>query len=449
MNHSKQGKRRGSCARVVVLVAALTTVALARWPRAAWADAAAGSGSTARAHRRDRGGQCGAGRGGRHGRSPGPVVERRVWPRLAGQWPSDGRRHALSRGLVDQAVPGAGGDETGRAGPRAPGRSRARSDPGDRGEESLGAFAPRCAWRTCSSTPRASTRCASTRSSTVTRVSSAACARCWRSIRARGCRAGGRARAFPIRSPATPWWRRSSKRSAAWATNGFSPSRCFAPLGVSGAALGWSDAVRARLAVGYQHGRPAEQVLLLHRPAGNLMISAAGLGRLLALQLGRGQIDGRRFLSAASIDRIERCETLPLAPPAICYGLGNWGDVSGPIPMRGHGGFIPGYQGFLRYSRQPRLRLRGFDQQLVVRERAGRHRPHDVPPPDGRRVSRQRRRAPPIPARISTSTPATTTWARPAWNSCATRPTSTPGWSSRTRAGSCTRSFPAAAAAFP
>ena len=30
--------------------------------------------------------------------------------------------------------------------------------------------------------------------------------------------------------------------------------------------------------------------------------------------------------------------------------MGNWGDVGGPMPMRGHGGFMPGYWGFLRYS---------------------------------------------------------------------------------------------------
>jgi hypothetical protein len=91
-------------------------------------------------------------------------------------------------------------------------------------------------------------------------------------------------------------------------------------------------------------------VRLLHRPAMNLMISAQGMSRLLQLLLGRGTIDGQRFLSAASIARIERSGTLPYGPPSVRYGLGNWGDVSAPVPLRGHGGFMPGYQVIYRYS---------------------------------------------------------------------------------------------------
>jgi CubicO group peptidase (beta-lactamase class C family) len=125
----------------------------------------------------------------------------------------------------------------------------------------------------------------------------------------------------------------------------------FAPLGISGATLRLDAAARARLAIGHHRGRPAEEIRLLHRPAGNLMISANAMARLLEVQLRRGVGgDGRRFLAAASIDRMERCGPLQHVPPAVCYALGNWGDVGGPVPMRGHGGYLPGYQGFYRYS---------------------------------------------------------------------------------------------------
>jgi CubicO group peptidase (beta-lactamase class C family) len=129
----------------------------------------------------------------------------------------------------------------------------------------------------------------------------------------------------------------------------FLEEEVFQPLGVRGASLRLTPQVRDRLAVGYHKRQPVGEIRLLHRPAGNLMISAEGMARLIELQLGRGQIGGRRFLSPASLDRMERCETVSHAPAPACYGLGNWGDVGGPVPMRGHGGFMPGYLGFYRY----------------------------------------------------------------------------------------------------
>ncbi len=130
----------------------------------------------------------------------------------------------------------------------------------------------------------------------------------------------------------------------------FLQEQVFAPLGIEGAALRLEPEVRTRLAVGHHRRGPLNQIMLLHRPAGNLMISAAGVARLIQMQLGRGLIDGRRFLQASSIDRMEHCGTMPSAPVTACYGMGNWGDVVGPLPMRGHGGFMPGYFTNYRYS---------------------------------------------------------------------------------------------------
>jgi CubicO group peptidase (beta-lactamase class C family) len=124
----------------------------------------------------------------------------------------------------------------------------------------------------------------------------------------------------------------------------------FVPLGIRSASLRLTPAARARLAPGFDRQRPQPYVRLLHRPALNLMISAADLSRLLLVMLNRGTIDGRRFLTEASIDRIERSGTLSYGPPTVRYGLGNWGDVGGPVPTRGHGGFMPGYLTLYRYS---------------------------------------------------------------------------------------------------
>jgi CubicO group peptidase (beta-lactamase class C family) len=126
----------------------------------------------------------------------------------------------------------------------------------------------------------------------------------------------------------------------------------FRPLGMRTASMRLGPETRARLAQGHHGGRPEPYLHMIHRPAMNLMISAQDLSRLLRMLLGRGVIDGQRFLGAASVARIES-SALPYGPPNVRYGLGNWGDVSGPVPMRGHGGFMPGYQSFYRY--EPRL----------------------------------------------------------------------------------------------
>ena len=143
----------------------------------------------------------------------------------------------------------------------------------------------------------------------------------------------------------------------------FLEQEVFGPLGVKGASLRLTPEVRA--APGHRPGgRPS-------RPARHAAAPARGQPDDLRPRPfapagavpGPGDIEGQRFLQPASIERIETCGTIAGMPQAIGYGLGNWGDVSGPIPMRGHGGFVPGYWGFLRYS--PRF---GFGFAVLTNE---------------------------------------------------------------------------------
>jgi CubicO group peptidase (beta-lactamase class C family) len=166
----------------------------------------------------------------------------------------------------------------------------------------------------------------------------------------------------------------------------------FRPLGIAGAALRLETPVRPRLATGYRRRRPLPYTTLLHRPAGNLMISAADLGRMVAMLLGRGELDGQRVLAADSVARIERSGTLPYGPADVRYGLGNWGDVSMRVPMRGHGGWVPGYQAIYRYSSSLGVgyvllvnddgadRVLGPLNKLLVKELLAGQRP--APPPE-------------------------------------------------------------------
>lgn len=129
----------------------------------------------------------------------------------------------------------------------------------------------------------------------------------------------------------------------------FLEEEVFRPLGIQ-ASVRLTDESRRHLADGHNRGRPQPYLHLLHRPSMNLMISAHGLSRLLQMLLQRGTIDDVAFLSRAGVERIERSGTLPYGPPSVRYGLGNWGDVEGPVLTRGHGGFMPGFSSIYRYS---------------------------------------------------------------------------------------------------
>jgi CubicO group peptidase (beta-lactamase class C family) len=136
----------------------------------------------------------------------------------------------------------------------------------------------------------------------------------------------------------------------------------FRPLGMTGAALRMTPEVGARLARGYdERDRPVSYRGIYHRPAGGLMISARDLAALVQLALARGRVNGAALISSASMDRIERGESGRLDVGDARYGLGNWGDVSAPVVLRGHGGYMPGFLSMYGYSVS-----RGFGYVLLV-----------------------------------------------------------------------------------
>lgn len=124
----------------------------------------------------------------------------------------------------------------------------------------------------------------------------------------------------------------------------------FRPLGLPPPAFQPTAELAAHLARGYERGREVPYRPLLHRPAAGLLVSVRDLARLVELLLGRGVVEGRRFVPEAAVARIERSETLSFAPAETGYGLGNWGSPGPVITWRGHGGFVPGYLGAYRYS---------------------------------------------------------------------------------------------------
>jgi len=123
-----------------------------------------------------------------------------------------------------------------------------------------------------------------------------------------------------------------------------------APLGMPTAGFRRTPEHADRLATG--HSRPGEPAVfrpIAHAPAGSLLISPKELANLVLFWLRRGELDGHSILAAASLDRIERTETLPYLGTDASYGLGNYGDVMHPVRGRGHDGGLPGFLSSYRY----------------------------------------------------------------------------------------------------
>lgn len=118
------------------------------------------------------------------------------------------------------------------------------------------------------------------------------------------------------------------------------------PLDMPTARFRRTPEMRDRLATGYSRpGEPAVFRPIAHAPAGSLLISAEELGELVRFWLRRGDLDGL----AASLERIERTETLAYSSTDTNYGLGNYGDVMHPARARGHDGGLPGFLSSYRY----------------------------------------------------------------------------------------------------
>lgn len=106
------------------------------------------------------------------------------------------------------------------------------------------------------------------------------------------------------------------------------------------------------IALGYADGAPAQREDILLYPAGSLTLSSTELARVLALFLGRGELDGERLISADSIERMERPETTAAARAGIVhgYGLGNFGSIRAGRAFSGHDGGIDGFISSLGYQ---------------------------------------------------------------------------------------------------
>jgi CubicO group peptidase (beta-lactamase class C family) len=134
----------------------------------------------------------------------------------------------------------------------------------------------------------------------------------------------------------------------------FMATRLTGPLGMESAWWTRSPAMAGRLSKSYRNAGETEEpfVEILARPSGSLSVTPRDLARIPLLLLGRGTLDGKTYLSPASVARIERTATTIGAKAGLeqGYGLGNMGDVDGKVVFRGHNGAIDGFLAQFQYA---------------------------------------------------------------------------------------------------
>jgi len=126
------------------------------------------------------------------------------------------------------------------------------------------------------------------------------------------------------------------------------------PIGMKEATLRVTPDVQRSLAQGYDRGGHELPFLaLLHRPAGNLVASPADMAQLVRFFVERGQVDGAQVVTAASVDRAERSETVGYdghRALATQYGLGNYGEEVLGFVVHGHNGGVDGFSSVYAYD---------------------------------------------------------------------------------------------------
>ena len=120
----------------------------------------------------------------------------------------------------------------------------------------------------------------------------------------------------------------------------------FNPLHMDGASYFYTPEVQRRLAKLYRPdgATPYPYWHVGLRPTAGLNASARDMANYLRFYLQRGSLDGTQLLSSASIERMERGETLPSAKLGRMeeYGLYNYDIPYGPFVFHGHNGAVMG-----------------------------------------------------------------------------------------------------------
>lgn len=134
----------------------------------------------------------------------------------------------------------------------------------------------------------------------------------------------------------------------------FIAARLTGPLAMESAYWTREPQITDRISKSYKDTEGNEEpfVEILARPSGSLNVTSKDLARLPLLMLGRGTLDGKTYLSTASVERIERPETNDGARAGLKYGygLGNMVYAGRKAIFHGHDGGIDGFVSKYEYA---------------------------------------------------------------------------------------------------
>jgi CubicO group peptidase (beta-lactamase class C family) len=134
----------------------------------------------------------------------------------------------------------------------------------------------------------------------------------------------------------------------------FIATRLTGPLAMESAYWTREPQITDRLSKSYKNTEGDEEpfVEILARPSGSLNVTSKDLAKLPLLMLGRGTLDGRTYISTASVERIERPETNDGARAGLKYGygLGNMVYPGTKGIFHGHDGGIDGFVSKYEYA---------------------------------------------------------------------------------------------------
>ncbi len=134
----------------------------------------------------------------------------------------------------------------------------------------------------------------------------------------------------------------------------FIASRLTGPLAMESAYWTREPQISDRIAKSYSdtEGKEEPFVEILARPSGSLNVTSKDLAGLPLLMLGRGTLDGKTYLSTASVERIETPESNDGARAGLKYGygLGNMVYAGRKAIFHGHDGGIDGFVSKYEYA---------------------------------------------------------------------------------------------------
>ena len=118
----------------------------------------------------------------------------------------------------------------------------------------------------------------------------------------------------------------------------------FAPLQMSGATYRRNEAVQQRGATLYTEGVAEDYWHIDMRPSGAINASANDMARFLWLFLGRGKVDGVRYVTPQSLQRMETAMTTDGARAGleVGYGLNNYTSTHEHWTFQAHNGGVNG-----------------------------------------------------------------------------------------------------------